>query len=72
MSAIAAIGTRDRVAGLAFAGVVVLPAADDDAARAAWETLPPDVAVVILTRDAHAALQARFAANPSVLPAVLP
>jgi len=72
MSAMAAIGRRERVRGFALAGVEVLPAADDAEARAAWAALPARTAVVILTPDAHAALRAELAAVPSVLAAVLP
>jgi len=57
MSAIAAIGERDRIAGLAFAGVQICVAADPDAARAAWRALPDGTAVLILTAAAHAALR---------------
>jgi len=72
MSAMAAIGRRERVRGFALAGVEVLPAADEAAARAAWAALPSGTAVVILTPDAQAALRVELAAAPSVLAAVLP
>jgi vacuolar-type H+-ATPase subunit F/Vma7 len=72
MSAIAVIGPGDRARGFALAGVTVLAAADAAEARAAWEALPPDTAVVILTAATHAALRAQLEARPSVLAAVLP
>jgi vacuolar-type H+-ATPase subunit F/Vma7 len=58
MSEIVAIGERARVRGFGLAGVDVLAADDPDAARAAWRGLPRDVALVILTSAAHAALPA--------------
>jgi vacuolar-type H+-ATPase subunit F/Vma7 len=56
MTHVPAIGARRRVTGLATAGVVVLPADDPEAVRAAWSRLPADVGLVILTPDAAAAL----------------
>ncbi|WP_062346085.1 V-type ATP synthase subunit F [Herbidospora yilanensis] len=56
MARIAVIGERARVRGFALAGAVVSPAEDPDAARAAWDGLAADVAVVILTPRAAAAL----------------
>jgi vacuolar-type H+-ATPase subunit F/Vma7 len=46
---VAVIGEHAAVSGYALAGVLVLPAEDDDAVRDAWSGLPDDVAVVILT-----------------------
>ncbi|MFR0354637.1 hypothetical protein [Streptomyces sediminimaris] len=56
MTHVAAIGERRRVIGLATAGVVVLPAEDPEAVRAAWRGLPADVGLVILTPAAATAL----------------
>jgi len=56
MSAIVAIGERERVRGFSFAGVSVTAADDGDAVRAAWRQLPGDVGLVILTPSAHAVL----------------
>ena len=53
---IAAIGERERVHGLVFAGVDVAAADDPAAVRAAWRGLPDDVGLVILTPAARAAL----------------
>ncbi len=50
--AVAAIGEPVRLAGLALVGVVVLPAEDAAAVRAAWASLGEDVVVVILTARA--------------------
>ena len=56
-SRIAAVGESERLRGFAFAGVHVVAAEDaDEAARAAWRSLPPESGLVILTRAAHAAL----------------
>ena len=56
MGRVAAIGESVRVEGLALAGVLVLPAEDADAVRTRWADLPDDVAVVMLTARAAAAL----------------
>jgi len=58
MSAIVAIGERERVRDLSFAGVSVAAVDDADAVRAAWRALPEDVVLAILTPAAHAALEA--------------
>jgi len=57
MSGIAAIGERELVGAFAFAGVDVT-VADGAAAGAAWRALPEEVALVILSPAAHAALEA--------------
>ena len=54
MSRAAVIGEAVRVQGYALAGAVVYPAEDADQARAAWRSLPPDIAVVVLTARAAA------------------
>ena len=57
MGRVAAIGAPGRrLGGFALAGALVLPAEDDDAVRGAWAALPADVAVVVLTAAAAAAL----------------
>lgn len=53
MSAIVALGERRSVEGFALAGVHVVPVADRAAARAAWEQLGADVALVLLTARAR-------------------
>jgi len=58
MSHIVAIGEQERLRGFTLAGVEVAVAEDPAGAWAAWEALPPDVALVILTPAAHAALGA--------------
>jgi vacuolar-type H+-ATPase subunit F/Vma7 len=56
VAGIAVIGAGTLVAGYGLAGAVVLAAEDDDAVRAAWDRLPEDVAVVVLTAAAARAL----------------
>ena len=72
MSTAAAIGEEVRVAGFALAGVEVHAAADDVAARAAFAALPEDVACLILTEAACAALRPRLADRPSLTWVVMP
>jgi len=72
MSAIAAIGERESVAGFAFAGVQVCAAEDPDAARTAWHSLDDEVALLILTPIAHAALRDDLDAHGRCLCVVLP
>ncbi len=57
-STVAVIGERERVRAFALAGVQVAAAGDSEQARAAWHALPGEVAVVILTQAAYAALAA--------------
>jgi hypothetical protein len=52
----AGVGARLWVLGFARAGAVVLPAEDAPGTRAAWRGLSADVAVVVLTPAAAAAL----------------
>jgi vacuolar-type H+-ATPase subunit F/Vma7 len=72
MSRAAAIGEEVRVAGYALAGVEVHAAGDADAVRAAWERLSADVACVILSPAAHAALGPRLGEREDVVWAVIP
>ncbi len=70
MSTIAVLGERHRVEGFALAGAAVFDAADADSVRDAWARLPDDVAVVVLTPAAAAALEDVVQARP--LRVVLP
>ena len=72
MSGIAAIGESDRVRGFSFAGLSVAAADEPDAARAAWRALPADVALVILTPAAHAAIAGELADGGRRLWVVMP
>ena len=58
---VAVIGEEAVVRGFGLAGVRVLPAGEAAAVRAAWQGLPGDVALVILTPAAEAALAAEAA-----------
>ncbi len=56
MSAVCAIGEEVLLEGYALLGVSLLPAEDAVAARAAWESLPGEAQLVVLTPKARAAL----------------
>ena len=51
MTQVAAIGRPSEVAGLALAGALVRPARTTEEARAAWQSLPAEVGIVILTEE---------------------
>jgi len=84
MSRMAVIGEEVRVRGFALAGALVFAAEDAAGARAAWRSLPADVAVTVLTPRAAGWLQdvtsggaAAATADglpqrPGVLPVVMP
>ena len=72
MSRAAVIGEMVRVQGYVLAGAVVYPAEDAEQARAAWRSLPPDIAVVMLTARAAAWLGAAPPRREGVLPVVMP
>ena len=56
MSTIVALGRWAELAGYALAGVDVVDAPSPAAVRAAWDALPADVAVVVLTDEARRSL----------------
>jgi vacuolar-type H+-ATPase subunit F/Vma7 len=56
MARIAAIGEEVRVQGFRLAGALVYDAENPSAVRAAWDGLPADVTVVVLTPASAAAL----------------
>ena len=56
---LAAIGEETLVRGFGLAGVLVRPADDADAVRAAWRGLPDGVSLVILTPAAATVLADR-------------
>lgn len=58
MGRVVAIGERVRVEGFALAGVLAFPAEEPTAVRAAWQALPADTAVVVLTPAAAATIDA--------------
>ncbi|HXZ76273.1 MAG TPA: hypothetical protein VEH31_36115 [Streptosporangiaceae bacterium] len=85
MSRVAVIGEGVRVQGFALAGALVLAAEDAAGYRAAWRSLPADVAVAVLTPRAADALRDvtggdtgtpapadRMPRRPGVLPVVMP
>jgi hypothetical protein len=83
MSRVAVIGEEARVGGFVLAGALVFMAEDAAGARAAWRSLPPDVAVAVLTpravgwlRDvtggAAPASPDGLPRRPGVLPVVMP
>ena len=72
MSRAAVIGEAVRVEGYALAGAVVYPAENADQARTAWRTMPPDIAVVVLTARAAAWLGEAPQRRDDVLQVVMP
>jgi vacuolar-type H+-ATPase subunit F/Vma7 len=72
MSRAAVIGEAVRVEGYALAGAIVYPAEDANQARAAWRSLPPDIAVIILTTRAAAWLGGALQRRDGILPVVMP
>jgi vacuolar-type H+-ATPase subunit F/Vma7 len=72
MGRLVVLGEAVRVEGFALAGATVLVADDTDAVRRAWASLPGDVAVVLLTANAAAALAEEPALREGVLSAVMP
>jgi vacuolar-type H+-ATPase subunit F/Vma7 len=72
MSRAAAIGDARRLAGFALAGVLVAEATDAASAHAAWESLPEDTALLILSPDARDHLRSRLAERADLVWTVLP
>ena len=72
MGRIAVLGDRHRIQALAIAGVESHAATTDEEAEAAWQTLPFDVAVLILTPQSAAALAHRLGERRDLLVTVLP
>jgi vacuolar-type H+-ATPase subunit F/Vma7 len=65
---IAVIGELVRVQGFELAGALVMVAEEPAAVRAAWRSLPADVAVVLLTSAAADALPDLNGRLTAVLP----
>ena len=61
--AVAAIGAELEVQGFSLAGALVRPAHTDAEVLAAWQSLPAEVSVVVLTAAAARAVPARRAAD---------
>lgn len=74
MSRIVALGEALRAEVFALAGVSVVAAEGDAAVRSAWDALPEDAVVIILTHRAADALPEIVAAStaPSRLTVVMP
>jgi vacuolar-type H+-ATPase subunit F/Vma7 len=72
MGHVVVIGEGTAVAGYALAGAVVAPVEDASGVRDAWEALPADVEVVVLTTRAAQALGPRRTATLHPLTVVLP
>ncbi len=72
MGTVVALGHDRALDGFALAGVSVIRADSPAAARDAWKGLPEDVALVILSPDAAAALAEQRAERPDVLTVVTP
>jgi vacuolar-type H+-ATPase subunit F/Vma7 len=54
---IVVLGEEGRIAAFALGGATVTPAEDPEAVRRAWDALPDDVSLVVLTERAAAALR---------------
>ena len=72
MGRVTAVGEQRRVAGLALAGVDVVVAEEAQAVHEAWQTLPADVDLVILSPAAAAALGPERLTRGRPLTAVMP
>jgi vacuolar-type H+-ATPase subunit F/Vma7 len=72
MGRLAVIGEPSSVVGFELAGTLVLEADGPDAVRAAWDGLPDDVVVVILSRAAAAVLDTTGASRLTPLRVELP
>ena len=72
MGIFAVIGDAARVETFALAGAMVIPAAAPGDVRRAWAELPIDVAVVLLTPEAAAALGDDVRRDDHVLSVVMP
>jgi vacuolar-type H+-ATPase subunit F/Vma7 len=72
MPKIAAIGDWYRIQMLALAGVAAHAADTDKQVVAVWQQLPQDVAVLVLTPEAAAALADRIGERRDLLTTVMP
>jgi hypothetical protein len=69
---VVALGEASRVRHLALGGAVVVSAEDAEAVQRGWLSLPDDVALVILTERAAAALARHRIERGRVLRVVMP
>lgn len=71
MPTAAVIGAQLTVEGYALAGATVCAAESQGEAVAAWEALPRDTVLLILTASAAAWLAERVAQRPEILTVVM-
>jgi vacuolar-type H+-ATPase subunit F/Vma7 len=71
MARAAVIGEALSVEGFGLAGAIVYPADSEADALSAWDSLPADAALLIVTTSAARWLSARLAQRPDLLTAVL-
>jgi len=72
MARVAVIGEPLRIYGYGLAGAVLCPVSDQEQAARAWQDLPGDVAVAVLTASAARWLASDIASRPDVLRVLLP
>jgi vacuolar-type H+-ATPase subunit F/Vma7 len=72
MSRAVAIGEEALLEGWALAGVEIVPAGDARSVQEAWESLDPDVVLVVLTPSARTALGRKLDAEAETMWVSLP
>jgi vacuolar-type H+-ATPase subunit F/Vma7 len=72
MSGVVVLGEEQRTQGFALAAAEVAVAEGPEQVRDAWERLPDDVAVLLLTPMAWSALRDQLDQRPRLLWTVLP
>ncbi|MHB1504945.1 MAG: hypothetical protein ACYCTL_13330 [Acidimicrobiales bacterium] len=72
MGRIAVIGESPRIDAFALAGADLLRADSGAESRAAWDGLPEDVEVVLLTPAAATAIGEQVGSRPGVIAVTLP
>lgn len=71
MATAAAIGEALAIEGYALAGAAVYPADSQDETTAAFDALPADTALLVLTASAAGWLTDRLGQRPDILTAVM-
>lgn len=72
MGTIAVIGERHRIQALTIAGAQSHPAETPEEVLSAWAGISPEVAVLVLTREAAGILEGRTDGRRDLLVAVMP
>jgi vacuolar-type H+-ATPase subunit F/Vma7 len=72
MSRVVVLGDPIWVGGFALGGATVTPATTADAVRAAWDDLPDDAGVLVMTAEAAKILGDRLEERPYLLWVVIP